>query len=364
MGQYKVPQNVEAEDRLLGPLSFRQFIYAMIAIGAGALAYFFATNIAAPLAIIPLPVFFVFLVLALPLRKDQPMETYLAAMIRFWFKPHLRIWESDSESSFIEISEPKVDDTPITKDFDAEEARRRLSFLSDVSDTQGWSTRGLGGTPINNSLTDDFVAATHNAPDILDINDSMSQRIDDKLYITEQHARQTAIANMKSQVTPTSQSTAPLNNAQSVFQSASPTRIQSTLQSVSRPTSQQSSSPVTDGHSTQMQVSVLTSVPQQSSVSAPTTQPQSSVPVATTTPQDTTPPADPATTPVATPDSIIISEDPVTADSQNLSAETDTKESVVEPDTAVVDNTSSVGVVESQEDKHSPEIEESEIVLH
>ena len=360
MGQYKVPQNVEAEDRLLGPLSFRQFIYAMIAIGAGALAYFFATSVAPPLAIIPLPVFFVFLILALPLRKDQPMETYLAAMIRFWFKPHLRTWESDSESSFIEISEPKVDDTPIIKDFDAEEARRRLSFLSDVSDTQGWSTRGLGGTPINNSLTDDFVAATYNAPDILDSNDSMSQRIDDKLYITEQHAKQAVIANMKSQVAPAIQPTTLLNNAQSVFQPAPPARTQPVLQSTSRPAPQQSFvSSITDSHSTQTQTPVLTSTSQRASAPTSTAQTQSSVPISTAKPQDTPPPADPTTTPVAMPDPTITSEDLVVADSQKPSTETDTK-----ADIAVVDNNSSVGIVGSQEDKHSPEIEESEIVLH
>ena len=30
MAQYKVPQDVEAEDKLLGPFTFRQFVYLMI----------------------------------------------------------------------------------------------------------------------------------------------------------------------------------------------------------------------------------------------------------------------------------------------------------------------------------------------
>ena len=33
MGQYKVPQNVEAEDKILGPLTFKQFIYALMGFG-------------------------------------------------------------------------------------------------------------------------------------------------------------------------------------------------------------------------------------------------------------------------------------------------------------------------------------------
>jgi len=38
MATYKVPQDVEAEDRLLGPFTFRQFVYLLIAAIAGALA--------------------------------------------------------------------------------------------------------------------------------------------------------------------------------------------------------------------------------------------------------------------------------------------------------------------------------------
>ena len=35
MGQYRVPQDVEAEDKILGPFSFRQFVYLMIGVGTG-----------------------------------------------------------------------------------------------------------------------------------------------------------------------------------------------------------------------------------------------------------------------------------------------------------------------------------------
>ena len=33
MAQYKVPQDVEADDKLIGPFSFRQFVYLLIAGG-------------------------------------------------------------------------------------------------------------------------------------------------------------------------------------------------------------------------------------------------------------------------------------------------------------------------------------------
>jgi hypothetical protein len=78
MAVYKVPQDVEAEDKLIGPFSFRQFIYLIVA----ALGIFMAwalSQVFIGLLILPLPIVFAFLALALPLRKDQPMETYLQA---------------------------------------------------------------------------------------------------------------------------------------------------------------------------------------------------------------------------------------------------------------------------------------------
>jgi hypothetical protein len=194
----------------------------MIAIAAGALAYFLGSMIAVPLAIIPVPVFFVFGILALPLRKDQPMETYIAAMIRFWFKPHTRLWDADGQDSMVEFSNPIVDDEPTTKSFDADEAVRRLSFLADVADTQGWSTRGLSGLPLSNNLTDDFITTVDNAPDILDENDSLGQAIDNKLYQSEQQMKQVAIANMQANITSNQPHQPTSSLVQSVFQ-ASPT---------------------------------------------------------------------------------------------------------------------------------------------
>ena len=91
MAEYKVPQDVEADDKLLGPFTFRQLIYLFITGGLIALA-FFLFQIFPLLAVIPLPFIFFFSILALPLKKDQPMETYLAAIVSFRLKPNKRLW--------------------------------------------------------------------------------------------------------------------------------------------------------------------------------------------------------------------------------------------------------------------------------
>ena len=82
MADYKVPQDVEADDKLLGPFTFRQLIYLFVTAGLIALAVALF-KLFPLLALIPLPPILLFAVLALPLKKDQPMETYLAAVISF-----------------------------------------------------------------------------------------------------------------------------------------------------------------------------------------------------------------------------------------------------------------------------------------
>lgn len=212
MAEHKVPQDVEAEDKLLGPFSFRQFIYLMIAVGAGVLAFFLG-RLAIPLAFIPLPILVLFGILALPLRKDQPMETYVAAMIKFFLTPHVRLWDPDGRDTLVEISNPIVDDEPKTKEVGGDEAARRLSFLADVEDTQGWATRGVGAPPVNTtSLNDDLVIAADNAQDILDNSASLSQSFDDLLSRSGNQVKQAAVARMQSDagmlasVTPTAAS--------------------------------------------------------------------------------------------------------------------------------------------------------------
>ena len=110
MSVYKVPQDVEAEDKLLGPFSFRQFIFLIIAVVSLGAAYILA-RILLPLGLIPVPIALFFGALALPLRKDQPMEVYLAAVISFMLKPKKRLWQPDGIEYLIEITTPKTEET-------------------------------------------------------------------------------------------------------------------------------------------------------------------------------------------------------------------------------------------------------------
>ena len=161
MAQYKVPQDVEAEDKLLGPFTFRQFVYLLIA-AAGIAGAWGLLQIFPLLALIPLPFVFFFGILALPVRKDQPMEVYLAAVVSFYMKPNRRIWTAGQRESTIKIIAPKKVEKSRTRNITEDEASHRLSFLANIVDTEGYAIRG------ESSMKDEYAAEADTVEDILD----------------------------------------------------------------------------------------------------------------------------------------------------------------------------------------------------
>ena len=202
MATYKVPQDVEAEDRLLGPFTFRQFVYLLIAAIAGALAAALF-QIFPLLAILPLPVIIFFLILALPLKKDQPMETYLAAIVSFYMKPNKRFWRPGQGETTIQITAPKIVEKYRTRDISEEEASHRLSFLSNLVDSEGYAIRGNH----NGNFTENFIADTEDVNDFMD--DSQNQNLIN-LMQKEKVARHAEIINqMKAAINNTENAVGP-----------------------------------------------------------------------------------------------------------------------------------------------------------
>ena len=175
MAQYKVPQDVEADDKLIGPFSFRQFVYLLIA--AGCIAVGVALFKLFPLlAIIPMLPALLLIVLALPLKKDQPMETYLAAIVSYYLKPRKRTWAPGQRETTIEITAPKVVEDTRARDITGEEATHRLSFLADIVDTEGYAIKGA----TSNNMREELLAEANEMPDMFEVvrSDNLSNAIE------------------------------------------------------------------------------------------------------------------------------------------------------------------------------------------
>ena len=196
MSRYKVAQDVEAEDKILGPFSFRQFIYLLVAAAGIALAWGLS-QVFLPLAVIPVPIILLFGALALPLRKDQPMEVYLAAVISFYTKPRRRMWQPDGISSLIEITVPEKVEIERTKNLSQDEAERRLAYLSQLADTHGWSIRHTRVPDAQGSMISDVYFEAQQTSDMFDDNSSEARAMTRRIEQSNQARRRAASERMQ-----------------------------------------------------------------------------------------------------------------------------------------------------------------------
>lgn len=148
MATYKVLQDIEAEDKLLGPLTLKQFIFAAITIVIGFVEFKLAT--APALGITKIPLMFVLFLpmlifgfLASPIGRDQPNDIWLLARLRFLIKPHKRIWNQDGISQMVTITAPKRLERIFTNNLSQTEVRSRLSALATTLDSRGWAIKNV-----------------------------------------------------------------------------------------------------------------------------------------------------------------------------------------------------------------------------
>jgi hypothetical protein len=91
--QFKVPQNIDMADRIVGPLTLVQFLYLLV----GGLVLYFLLNTVEPVNgtlffALGIPVTLFSLALAFLRVQDQPFPKFVGAFIMFLFSPKTRIW--------------------------------------------------------------------------------------------------------------------------------------------------------------------------------------------------------------------------------------------------------------------------------
>lgn len=209
MAQYKVLQDIEAEDKLLGPLSLRQFIYAAITIALGFVAFRLFMTPAWFLGFIFVPPALFFGLLAAPLGGQQSSEIWLLAKIRFFLKPRRRIWDQSGIQQLVTITAPKKVEKQLTKGYSQDEVKSRLKTLSTTLDTRGWAVKNASNmyaVQQNDSSDRLLDIATQDAPsiyveptaDMLDPSTNpRAQAMDQMITKSAQQHRQTIDENVK-----------------------------------------------------------------------------------------------------------------------------------------------------------------------
>ncbi len=137
MGQYKVPQNVEAEDKILGPLTFKQFIYALMGFGWAAICFAIFRKVIPAMIVIGAPPTMLFLLLAFYNRDGQNFEQLLLAMVQFFAASRRRPWVKDDIIETFHVN-PTVHAAEATQR-DPAQVRGELEKLANLIDSRGWN---------------------------------------------------------------------------------------------------------------------------------------------------------------------------------------------------------------------------------
>ena len=220
MATYKLIQDIEAEDKILGPFTLRQFIFALIAIFCLYICFLALTRHIEFLLILFLPPALFFGFFALPFGRDQPTEIWFLAKLRFWFKPRSRIWDQSGVKELVTITVPKKVERVLTDGLNEYEVKSRLQALANTLDSRGWAVKNLAldsgaqTAPTEDPRSDRLVSVTsfpqqvpdneiRASDDILDAQSNpIAQQFDQMITASSQANRQRLINQLNSPTPP------------------------------------------------------------------------------------------------------------------------------------------------------------------
>lgn len=143
MATYKLIQDIEAEDKILGPLTLRQFIFAILAVFFFYICFILVNKHVAWLLAIFLPPALFFGFFAMPFGRDQPTEIWALAKLRYYFKPRKRVWNQSGVKELVTITVPKKIERVVTNGLSQTEVRSRLRALANTLDSRGWAVKNI-----------------------------------------------------------------------------------------------------------------------------------------------------------------------------------------------------------------------------
>lgn len=111
MQQYQVPQFIAIEDRIIGPLTLKQFLYLLGAAGVIVLGWtllhpilFFASAV---------PVSGLLVAMAFVKINERPLPAILFAAITYYFRPRLYLWRTADGRPPTSAPMPKTQEEPL-----------------------------------------------------------------------------------------------------------------------------------------------------------------------------------------------------------------------------------------------------------
>jgi len=134
MQQFTVPQFIDVEDKIIGPITARQFVIflaAAIVIGISYKIFDFALFLTFSITIFIIAVTFGFVKI-----NGRPFHFFMLNIVQTWRRPNIRVWNNRLAPVTDEEKIPtlKFDSTKSSKEY---YKKSRLAELSLVVDTEG-----------------------------------------------------------------------------------------------------------------------------------------------------------------------------------------------------------------------------------
>lgn len=105
MSQYKVPQNIDMQDRIVGPLTLYQFLYVL---AGGMVAYAtFKSGVMLSFIFLGIPAGILSLVFAFIKINEQTFAHFFMSFAFYLINPKQRLWHHGSGTTKISLTQPK-----------------------------------------------------------------------------------------------------------------------------------------------------------------------------------------------------------------------------------------------------------------
>ena len=154
--QYKVPQNIDKQDEIVGPLTIVQFSYLAIAFAMDFLLFKSMPRFTSIMLIIPISL--IAIGLAFVKVNDKPLIEFLTAMITFFQKSKVRVWHKTSDEPILQVKQTPVTtkEAPAHKDFNSQQ----ISQLSQTLDQGGQVAESSPKMPFDNIDSEKLITET------------------------------------------------------------------------------------------------------------------------------------------------------------------------------------------------------------
>lgn len=145
----KIPQDVTREDKLVGPLTLKQFLYIL---GTASILFIFyqyyASGILYFIEFILLSSIIAFFGLSLAFLNinGRPFGVFLLSLIRFWVTGHRRVWQKEPRElvAAIKVTADDIKDTKVelADRKSGKVVKMQIEHLAHILDTGGTMTEG------------------------------------------------------------------------------------------------------------------------------------------------------------------------------------------------------------------------------